>query len=114
VYPSPPHNTGSRHHSTPLPNPAENRSRSQWERRGREKALAQGSEFLGEGVLFTIAVLATAWEYKVSADKAALAKRDQAEREVTAARCGSTPPSFPARPGRAWNREGEGTEGGRE
>ena len=48
----------------------------------REKALAIGSEFLGEGVLFTIAVLATAWEYKASNDKAAVGKREQAEREV--------------------------------
>lgn len=50
--------------------------------RVREKALATGSEFLGEGVLFAIAVLATGWEYKVSNDKAILAKREQAQREV--------------------------------
>lgn len=49
----------------------------------RDKALATGSEFLGEGVLFGIAVLATGWEYKVSNDKASVAKREQAEREVT-------------------------------
>jgi hypothetical protein len=53
----------------------------------REKALATGSEFLGEGVLFSIAVLATGWEYKVSNDKAAAAKREQAEREVRSHLC---------------------------
>mmetsp|Transcript_19913 Transcript_19913/g.55276 ORF Transcript_19913/g.55276 Transcript_19913/m.55276 type:complete len:122 (+) Transcript_19913:241-606(+) len=47
----------------------------------KEKAISDGSEFLGEGILFAIAVGATAWEYKSSNDKAIVAKAAQAEKE---------------------------------
>ena len=49
----------------------------------REKALANGSEFVSEGILFAVVIAASAWEYKSSSDKAHALKREAAAKEVS-------------------------------